>query len=602
MQHTGGYTDGNASVLLRDSTRIVGLDINFSDISYSVKASGKHILAKISGTAQKGSLLGIMGPSGSGKSTLMNILSGKLQATSGSTSLQGVEMSFSNTKKFKDLIGYVPQDDTVHPSLTVRENLLFSGHIRLGGVLNDGEIQRSVDNLIQDLGLTKVRDTVVGDQERRGVSGGERKRISIGLELIATPQVLILDEPTSGLDAQAALSIIMLLKALSRQGMTVICVLHQPRLEIFTSLDTLLLLGSGKQIYFGQRSKAEQYFKDIGYGFDPQLNPADIILDIVGGSPPFSSCTLSENVRDEKVALESLEAPQTISNLDSPRLEQLISLHDLHKKQISPWYWQMYLCFCRDLKYQSRDSRTLVLEVFGGILTGLVMGLALYEFHGNLYHGIFVPPYQLLSSAVNYTQVPQVGVLCLFAITFASAAPSVSIFSVERLIFRRESHSGHSESAYFMGKVVTSTLRSFLAAMHFTTCFMILAAPVISFGMLLSLNILYFYCIYGVGSIVAAVTKRENGPLVCLLITIVLGTFSGWAPRLAKVQEWNLGWFWYMCPGTWFNEAFLTGHTSPFSYLYDKDAVDAFTGFTTGRSGFDIGFVVMLVPDLVLVQ
>lgn len=85
--------------------------------------------------------------------------------------------------------------------------------------------------------------------------------------------------------------------------------------------------------------------------------------------------------------------------------------------------------------------------------------------------------------------------------------------------------------------------------MHFTTCFIVLGTPVISFGMLLGLNLLYFYCIYGVGTIVTAVTKRENGPLVCLLITIVMGIFSGYAPRLAKVQEWHLVWFWYLSPG-----------------------------------------------------
>jgi ABC-type multidrug transport system ATPase subunit len=310
----------------------------------------------------------------------------------------------------------VPQDDVVHPFLTVQENLLFSAHIRLGGVLNDKEIQRSVDQLIQALGLTKVKDSLVGDQERRGVSGGERKRISIGLELIAAPQVLILDEPTSGLDAQAALSIIGLLKDLSRQGITVICVIHQPRLEIFDSLDTLLLLGSGKQIYYGQRSEAVQHFKDIGYLFDPRLNPADIILDIVAGSTLFSSCTPSEILRNKGV-FKSLESSQVLSNHDSISLEQITTLHDFYKKRTSSWYWQLYLCFCRDLRHQSRDSVNFMVEVFAGVLTGLLMGLALYEHQGHIYQGLFLPPFQLLSSAVNYTLVPQIGVLCFFAIS-----------------------------------------------------------------------------------------------------------------------------------------------------------------------------------------
>ncbi|KAL5346385.1 hypothetical protein ACLOAV_008655 [Pseudogymnoascus australis] len=528
-----------------------------------------------------------MGPSGSGKSTLVNILSGKLRATSGSIFLQGVETSVSDLSKFKDLIGYVAQDDVVHPHLTVRENILFSARVRLGGVLKDTEIQQNVDQLIEALGVVDVRDTLVGDHERRGVSGGERKRISIGIELIAAPHVLILDEPTSGLDAKAALSIVMLLKSLSQYGITVICVLHQPRIEIFDCLDTLLLLASGKQIYFGKRSESKQYFRDMGYDFASQSNPADMMLDIVGGS--LYSIPPGELVCETTLIESSKKSSQVTSESSNLTLKELIALHHSHKTRMSPWYRQLYLYFSRDIRQQSRNSGSFLLEVFAGVLTGLLLGLALYEFQGHLYQGMFLPPFELLSSAVNYTLVPQLGVLCCLAISFASAAPSVTTFSTEKLLFRRESHSGHSESAYFAGKVLTSLLRTFLSALHFTTCYMILATPVISFGNFLRLNFLYYYCIYGLGSIVAALTKRENGPLACLLLAIVIGIFGGYAPRLAKVKEWRLAWFWYVCPGTWFNEAFFTAHIWQFSYLYDREAADLYTGYATGRTGFDVG-------------
>jgi ABC-type multidrug transport system ATPase subunit len=324
-------------------------------------------------------------------------------------------------------MGYVPQDDIVHPHLAVRENLLFSARIRLGGILKDKEIQQNVDLLVQALGLTEVKDSLVGDYERRGVSGGECKRISIGLELIAAPRVLILDEPTSGLDAQAALSIITLLKALSKRGITIICVLHQPRIEIFNSLDTLLLLGSGRQVYFGKRSDSERYFKDKGYEFDPQLNPADVILDIIGDSlrPSYSSPV--GIAKKEETALSGLEKALQISNNsemlhissrnENLTVEQLIGLHHLHRKRMSPWYRQLYLCFSRDILQQSRDISTVLLEVFAGVLTGLLMGLALYEYRGQLYQGVYLPPFQSLSSAVNYTLVPEVATLCCLAIS-----------------------------------------------------------------------------------------------------------------------------------------------------------------------------------------
>ena len=231
----------------------------------------------------------------------------------------------------------MPQDDVVHPHLTVRENILFSARIRLGGILKEREIQQNVDQLILALGLINVKDNLVGDQERRGVSGGERKRVSIGVELIAAPRMLILDEPTSGLDAQAALSIIMLLKSLSQYGITVICVLHQPRVEIFNCLDTLLLLVSGNQIYFGKRSESKQYFSDMGYDFDPQLNPADVMLDIVSG--PLLRCpTPTHNVINGTGPECSEEISQNSSVSRKGKcftFEKLEALHSLHRTRIS---------------------------------------------------------------------------------------------------------------------------------------------------------------------------------------------------------------------------------------------------------------------------
>lgn len=313
----------------------------------------------------------------------------------------------------------MPQDDVVHPHLTVRENILFSARIRLGGILKEREIQQNVDQLILALGLSNVKDNLVGDQERRGVSGGERKRVSIGVELIAAPRMLILDEPTSGLDAQAALSIIMLLKSLSQYGITVICVLHQPRVEIFNCLDTLLLLVSGKQVYFGKRSESKQYFSDMGYDFDPQLNPADVMLDIV--SSPLPRCpTLAHNVINgtgPKCSEETSQNSSVPSKAECFTFEKLEALHSLHRTRISPWYRQLYLCFSRDIKQQSRNKGSFLLELFASVLTGILLGLAMYEFKGQLYQGMFLPPFQTLSSAANYTLVPEMGVLCCLAIS-----------------------------------------------------------------------------------------------------------------------------------------------------------------------------------------
>ncbi|KAJ5761306.1 hypothetical protein N7520_008462 [Penicillium odoratum] len=201
----------------------------------------------------------------------------------------------------RDLLALVPQDDIMLPDMTVEENILYSSRIRLGRSQTDKEIRQYVDNLISSLRLSNVRQRLVGEVGKRGLSGGERKRVNIALELAAAPSIIVLDEPTSGLDAKTALSVIELLKSLTSHGVTIVCVIHQPRPEIFASLDDLLLLNRGRQIYFGAAASARQFFLDSGYDFPETSNPADTMMDIM-------SC--HDNIDLVHVRETSAEPPQ----------------------------------------------------------------------------------------------------------------------------------------------------------------------------------------------------------------------------------------------------------------------------------------------------
>jgi ABC-type multidrug transport system ATPase subunit len=297
--------------------------------------------------------------------------------------------------------------------------------------LSEREIHDRAQQLIQALALSKVRDSIVGDLVRRGVSGGERKRISIAMELVVAPRVLILDEPTSGLDSRAAFSTIMLLKSLSHYGITVICAVHQPRIEIYEAMDSLLLLGSGSQFYFGMASKTQRYFETAGYQFEPGVNPADILMDIVSGarqsdgileigkdgfSPKIEGSGDLEEVSNGTLAIEKLP-PNESSSEALPSEELLSLLRQENRKRAAPWHRQLYFCFVRDVKQQRRQITFFLTEIFGGILTGLLIGLAVYELEGQLFQGLFLPPFHLLSSAVNYWLVPYLGLLTCFAIS-----------------------------------------------------------------------------------------------------------------------------------------------------------------------------------------
>lgn len=323
---------------------------------------------------------------------------------------------------FHALLGFVPQDDIIHPHLTVFENILHSARIRLGGALNDEVIQKHVNAVIDGVGLNKVKHSVVGSEQRRIISGGERKRVSIAMELVAAPQVLILDEPTSGLDAQAALSIMELLRLFSRQGLTVICVIHQPRVEIFDALDNLLILELGKSVYSGKASEAKPYFQALGYFFNPNLNPADLIMDIVSGKlQPGNASEVDPKQQVLPYVKTNKTEPISSARHDESNTDKSL-LHELETKysrRIAAWHRQVYLCLLRDIIQQSRQAAMFLTEIMGGILTGLLIGLAIYELRGQIFQGMFLPPFEVLSSAVNYKLVTQLGLLGCLAISMS---------------------------------------------------------------------------------------------------------------------------------------------------------------------------------------
>ncbi|TKA69214.1 hypothetical protein B0A55_07739, partial [Friedmanniomyces simplex] len=228
-------------------TNSIGLSFDFENLSFETRR-GKKILQDVTGTMPRGSCWGVMGGSGAGKSTFVNVLMGKLTATGGTIKINGW---VKDMHLYKKLIGYVPQDDILFPELTVRENILHSARIRLPASWRDKAIQDHVDSLIGCLQLTHVQHSRVGDARAPVISGGQRKRVNIGMELAAAPMAIFLDEPTSGLDATSAAMIMRLLKAISRLGVTTIAIIHQPREQIFYGFDQLLLLAQGRSVYSG---------------------------------------------------------------------------------------------------------------------------------------------------------------------------------------------------------------------------------------------------------------------------------------------------------------------------------------------------------------
>ena len=231
------------------------------NITYKFK-NGKTGLVNVNISESNGKLFGIMGGSGAGKSTLFNVLNGTAKPTSGSVRINGVDI-YKTPKKVEGVIGFVPQDDLLIEDLTVFQNLYYASKLCFSKS-SHAELVELVDKTIDSLGLTEAKDLKVGNPLQKTISGGQRKRLNIGLELLREPSVLFVDEPTSGLSSRDSENIMDLLKELSLRGKMVFVVIHQPSSDIFKMFDKLVILDTGgHQIYYGNPVEAVTYFKSI---------------------------------------------------------------------------------------------------------------------------------------------------------------------------------------------------------------------------------------------------------------------------------------------------------------------------------------------------
>ncbi|GAA0893727.1 ATP-binding cassette domain-containing protein [Fulvivirga kasyanovii] len=224
--------------------------------------SGRAGLQNVNISEQGGKLIGIMGASGSGKSTLLSVINGSEKPSSGRVLINGTDI-YEHPEQVEGVIGYIPQDDLLIEELTVFENLYYSARLCFGQYTQK-ETEDLVDKVLMNLGLMDIKNLRVGSPLDKTISGGQRKRVNIGLELLREPSVLFVDEPTSGLSSQDSENIMDLLKELSLRGKMVFVVIHQPSSDIFKMFDSLIILDvGGLQIYYGNPIEAVTYFKEI---------------------------------------------------------------------------------------------------------------------------------------------------------------------------------------------------------------------------------------------------------------------------------------------------------------------------------------------------
>ncbi|KFH70564.1 hypothetical protein MVEG_03414 [Podila verticillata NRRL 6337] len=276
--------------------------LEFKNVGYTLNKDGLEILKGISGSAPAGAVLAVMGPSGAGKSTLVDILAGKNKGgkVSGQILLNGKQVHLSEIRR---AVGYVDQEDTLPPTQTVYEAVLFSAMMRLPEAMPIFRVHERVAEVIEMLGLTHCSNRRIGNVTTRGISGGEKRRVSIALELITRPPILILDEPTSGLDSYSAHMVVeQLCKLAQSKTTTVILTIHQPRSDIFAMFDHTLVVSKGEALYFGPTNTAADYFNRRGLVCPTNYNIADYLLDIAMDQELVAKAKSYSGTDDEKVA------------------------------------------------------------------------------------------------------------------------------------------------------------------------------------------------------------------------------------------------------------------------------------------------------------
>ncbi|KAE9621640.1 putative polar-amino-acid-transporting ATPase [Lupinus albus] len=433
----------------------------------NTKEEEKVILKGATGIVEPGEMLAMVGPSGSGKTTLITALGGRLGGKlCGTITYNG--QPFSNA--IKRNTGFVTQDDVLYPHLTVTETLVYTALLRLPNTVTEEDKVLHAKSVIDQLGLTQCKDNMVGSPYVRGVSGGERKRVSIGQEMLINPSLLFLDEPTSGLDSTTAQRIVSTLWELACGGRTIVMTIHQPSSRLYYMFHKVLVLSEGNSLYFGKGSEAIDYFSSIGFAPALAMNPSDFILDLANGMILVIFYLINlDYIIDKKVVqcMRLTLSEQLVSaykiNIEAQLKAGLEGISDSGNrnegefqdrefgKWPTSWSQQFFVLLRRYIKEKKHESFA-TLQICQIIVTALIAGLLWYK--SDISH---LQDQVTLKLFISFKFVLEIGLL-FFICGFWSYIPlyqAIFTFPQEVKMLEKERSSGmYRLSSYFMSRIV----------------------------------------------------------------------------------------------------------------------------------------------------
>eukprot|EP00347_Sterkiella_histriomuscorum_P019137 403342807 len=476
-----------------------------------------------------------MGASGAGKTTLLNILSQRTKCLQ-SGKIGGKVTVNDSTDLTMDLFGkfgaYVMQDDILYQYFTPREAITFAARMKLD--LKREEQDSRVNELIQELGLKSCADTIIGNIVNKTISGGEKKRTSIGIEIITNPSLIILDEPTSGLDSYKSLLMIKLLNKLARQGKTVISSIHSPSSESFLLFDKLILLSEGHIIFQGQAKLAHEYFSSIGFQCPNYKNPADYYMK------EFASSSNVESQQKQDFLLEKYN--QRVSQQVAIECDEIKLLNpDLnHEIYHAKFKTQIISLMNREFIQLKRNQRHFRARAIQNIYTALIVVLIFHNLSSvEIDHG------------VNMSLIGAIYFICQNTVLQNLLASVMMLYQDRRVFLKEAAQNTYDLFPYYLAKLLIEL--PFLLFQSFTTTL------IVYFAIGLSLNFTDFiafffslscliYCAASYGQIIGCIfTRPETASQVAPQLIVPLNIVGGFYTNV-KLLPIYIKWLQYLSP------------------------------------------------------
>ncbi|KND03224.1 uncharacterized protein SPPG_09010 [Spizellomyces punctatus DAOM BR117] len=595
---------GDASSPPAKSDEHKRFEIEFENLGFTLP-TGVEIMRGVTGDLKPGRLCAVMGPSGAGKTTFVSLLTNKAKRTSGTIRINGIEEELS---KYRKLIGFVPQEDVMLRELTVRDILMHSALMRLPVEWSNKRKKDLVLETISFLGLDHIMDNVIGNEEERGISGGQRKRVNIGMELVAAPSVLFLDEPTSGLDSATSFEVCSLLHTIAReQFMTIAAVVHSPSPAAFNQFDDLLLLGKGGRIiYFGHRAEAIKYFERIGFTMREGESAADFFMEVATGRVP---CRLTSAFRptqlftcweNYKAGLDpTLPLKDTRGTLKRKTVKSTGSkakffvaagamgrsigayfadvggemrdtvrglfTKDPVRRTPNP-FTVFYLCYLRACTQLYRNPGAFWFDQVVHLLCGIFISVGT---QANDYLGLYpqavcrqAPP--ALSQGPGcqkaVDQLPGSGMFICLGLLFGGVAVGAGTFGRERVVYWRDASSGMATLPYFMAKWIADIPRIIIAAIMYTLALILFLPFRQRLFEIFDLVLVLYFAAFSMGYFLSSVIKPQSVALAATGFVLLWSMlFGGVNPQLQNVMQTGfyapIRWLWSVSAPRWAIEA-----------------------------------------------